>query len=124
MSYDLFPDDYVCRFRGFTENQRGFFLSKSLNTLIVGKIKQHRLVGRVFHSGLTQKDIDKGRYFAAFNEGYSYGNWDKHDFVYVGKIRDFVTLDGFLSFIQKADFEAFQMYYKTKELLQDKNSIK
>jgi hypothetical protein len=121
--YDLFPDDFVAKYNGFKEGQSGLFYDPSLKCLIVGKISDYKLKGRVVHNGLTQKDIDDGRYFYAFSTGYSYGDWCKHDMFYAGKLRNYTSLAGYLEYIEKADLEAIKIYFKVKDLLLDNKSI-
>lgn len=122
-SWDFYPSDVVCRFLGFRESQFGYFYDSKLRTLIIGRIKDGCLKGRVIHNGRTQKDVDEGRYFSTWSNGYAYSDWEKHDFVYAGKKIAYTTLSGYLDFIHSADLESIKGYFKTKELLKDIKEI-
>ena len=123
MSFDFYPPEVVCRFLGMRESQIGYFYDDKLKTLIVGRIKDGKLKGRVIHNGRTQKDFDEGRYFSAWSMGYSYSDWDKHDFIYVGKKINYTSLKGYFKFIDQANLESIKAYFKAKELLKDINQI-
>ena len=121
--YDLFPDEFVARYNGFGEGQSGFFYDPYLKTLIIGKIYNHKLKGRVIHNGVTQKSIDEGRYFSAWSNGYTYGDWDKHDMFYAGRLRNYTSLSGYMEILEKFDLESAKIYFKVKELLIDNKLI-
>ena len=121
--YDLFPDEFVVRCNGFREGQSGFFYDPYLKTLIIGKIYNHKLKGRVIHNGVTQKSIDEGRYFSAWSNGYTYGDWDKHDMFYAGRLRNYTSLSGYMEILEKFDLESAKIYFKVKELLIDNKLI-
>ncbi len=121
--YDLFPDEFVARYNGFKEGQSGFFYDPYLKSLIVGKIVNHKLKGRVIHNGVTQKDIDQGRYLAAWRNGYTYGDWDKHGMFYVGRLRNYTSLSGYMEILETFDVESATNYFKVKELLLDNKLI-
>ena len=121
--YDLFPDEFVARYNGFIEGQSGFFYDPYLKTLIIGKIYNHKLKGRVIHNGVTQKSIDEGRYFSAWSNGYTYGDWDKHDMFYAGRLRNYTSLSGYMEILETFDLESAKIYFKVKELLIDNKLI-
>ena len=121
--YDLFPDEFVARYNGFGEGQSGFFYDPYLKTLIIGKIYNHKLKGRVIHNGVTQKSIDEGRYFSAWSNGYTYGDWDKHDMFYAGRLRNYTSLSGYMEILETFVLESAKIYFKVKELLIDNKLI-
>lgn len=51
----------------------------------------------------------------AFNVGYEYKDWDKSDFLYIGRYTTFTTLDGYMSFLKKATTEQIEGYFKCKD---------
>lgn len=122
--YDLFSNIIIAEWKRFRKGQYGLWYDAGLNTLIVGFIDEnHSLKGRVLHNGVTQKDIDEGRYFAAWSTGYTYDNWDIHVMVYVGRYRNYSGLYGYLEFLEDATYEQIKAYFKVQELLKDINKI-
>lgn len=121
---DIFSNVIISEWNGFKEGQYGLWYDTSLNTLIVGFIDEnHSLKGRVLHNGRTQKDIDEGRYFAAWSTGYTYDNWDMHDMEYVGRYRNYSNIYGYLEFLENASYSQIKAYLKVQELLKDINKI-
>lgn len=122
--FDIFSNIIIAEWNGFKPGQYGLWYDASLNTLIVGFLDEDCcLRGRVIHNGPTQKDIDEGRYFAAWSIGYTYNNWDLHEMEYVGRYRNYSGLYGYLEFIEGATYEQIKAYFKVKELLKDINKI-
>ncbi len=117
--YDLYPDYIVCDFKGFKEGDLGLYYNKHLKLLLAGRILNHKLIGRVIHDGLTKKDIDEGRYFRAFRIGYTYGDWDKYDFIYLGHVTNYTTLTGYLNFINTRSNKEIEAYFKAKPLVNE-----
>ena len=113
---ELFPNSYVARFRGNKPGQFGFFYSKGLNILMVGRITEdHCLSGEVVHDGILKDDMR----MACFRRGYKYGNWDQHDFEYLGHASTYNTLEGYLKFIKDATEDQLKAYFKAKPLVME-----
>jgi len=120
---ELFPQSYALRANSFKLKQFGLWYDRSV-TLLVGFIDDNGfLKGRVKHNGTTQKDCDEGRYFSAWNTGYTYDRWDLHDVEYVGTLRNYTSLAGYLEFLETATYDQMKAYFKTKELLIDAKII-
>ena len=117
--FDLYPISVQVQANNMFVGQRGLFYDRSLKTLIVGVIKETGLRGRVIHNGMTQKDCDEGRYFSAWNIGYTYDRWCIHDLEYVGTYRTYTSLSGYLEFIETASYDQLKDYFSAKELLKD-----
>lgn len=122
--YSIMPTSYDLRINGFEIGNYGYFYDSNFETLLIGYIdKSGSLVGRVVHNGLTQKKIYEGRYFAAWNNGYSYTNWDKSEFEYVGKLNAYIDTYAYLDFIETASYDQIRAYFEAKELLIDNKKI-
>ena len=110
---EMFPQSYVARFRGNKPGDYGLYYSKDLNMVIVGRITEDCcLSGKVIAHGFHNM-------FNAFNVGYRYGNWDQHDFEYLGHTATFGNLAGYMKFIKDATYEQLKAYFKAKPLVME-----
>lgn len=121
--FDFYPVSVQVQINNMSIGQRGLFYDRGLKTLIIGVIKETGLRGRVIHNGLTQKDYNEGRYFSAWNIGYTYDKWCIHDLEYVGTYRAYTSLSGYLEFIETASYDQLKDYFSAKELLKDIKKI-
>lgn len=90
----------------------GLYYSQSLDLLIVGMRVDWHLKGRVISNNSC---LDGGSWIlSSFPVGYTYKNWGGDEFTYLGTYRTFITLDGYLSFIDRADYDDLKAYFKAK----------
>ena len=96
------------------QNKHGYFFD-GFNLLIGairgdGSIYCKHLSGRVIYS--------KPLYFTrSWNHGYSYDNWNWCDFEFI-PTNAFNGLDGYLAFIDNANYEEIKAYFKLKDLME------
>ena len=96
------------------QNKHGYFFD-GYNLLIGairgdGSIYCKHLLGRVIYS--------KPLYFTrSWNHGYSYDNWNWYDFEFI-PTNAFNGLDGYLAFIENANYEEIKAYFKLKDLME------
>lgn len=98
---DLFPVSVQARVNSMQIGQRGLFYDYRLNLLILGHITETGLSGRVIHTGITQKDIDKG-YYSMVAFGYTYDMWCMHDIEFVGKLINYTSVCEYINFLNTA----------------------
>lgn len=90
----------------------GLYYSPSLDLLIVGIRIDYRLKGRVISNNSC---LDGGSWLmSSFMVGYTYRDWRGDGFSYLGTYRTFTTLDGYLDFINRADYDDLKAYFKSK----------
>lgn len=94
----------------------GYYYSSSIKTLIIGFIDNRgKLNGSVI--GNTFSD----EYFASFRYGYKYNSWSE-GFVYVGRLTTYTTLNGYMSFLEKASHEQIEGYFLSKSIVMEKHN--
>lgn len=90
----------------------------------MGHITETGLSGRVIHTGIIQKDIDKGySSMVAFGYGYTYDMWCMHDVEVVGKLINYTSVYEYINFLNTATNEQIKMYFKAERLLKDTNLL-
>ena len=93
----LFTDKSICKFYSFQEGQYGLFYDGMLNVLIVGRIKNYRLIGKVISNGITTFE----KCIAGFYVGYRYNDWDKSNMIYMGTLRTHSNYYAYIDFLNK-----------------------
>lgn len=94
----------------------GLYYSPILELLMIGRISDYRLIGRVISNSNCLEDCYM---MSSFMVGYSYKSWDKSDFYYMGTYRTFTTLEGYLNFLNDADYDSIKAYFKAKPHVQN-----
>jgi hypothetical protein len=89
----------------------GYYYSSSIKTLILGyKDKRGSLHGKVIG------DTFKSKSFRPFEYGYKYNSWYE-GFIYVGKLIDYTTINGYLNFLNNSSNKQIEKYLLVKHLV-------
>lgn len=89
----------------------GLYYSDSIRTLIVGYTDENdRLIGRVIGNTFREPT------FVPFSNGYTYENLHE-GFVYVGRFSTYFELKPYLDFLNAADTQQIESYFKVKGLI-------
>lgn len=91
----------------------GIYYSEEQDTILIGyKIPgqyRDKLVGRVIGHAKRPGDY----FWNAYSVGYEYSDWD-NGFRYIGRYTTFTTLKGYMSFLDRADYDLIKSYFKIK----------
>lgn len=119
-NYDFYPVKTQATFNNMYIGQRGLFFNRSTKLLLVGIITKTGLRGRVIHTGVTQDEIDKGyRPVISFGWGYTYDMWDMHEFKYIGRLRNYTSINGYLEYIKNANYNQLKDYFEAERLIKE-----
>ena len=94
----------------------GYYYSPTIKTLIMGfEDEKGRLHGKVIG------DTFQSDWCRPFSYGYTYNNWYEN-FIYVGKLTTYTTLDEYLSFLDESDYDQIKTYFLVKPIVLEQHN--